>query len=301
MRLLEVEGLAQRRVPGHGRARVRRVGAGLGSETFHVERDGQAFSLRIASRESAQPAFDAHWEARVRELAGAARLAPEVLYADPAQGVMVARWIEGRSWTAATAREPARLAQFAQLLRRIHALPPPRPERKIGPAEWIARYQDLQRGARRVAVDCNALRTAATCRLEAFARSPGAGAVLCHSDLHPLNVVETPSALVVLDWEYAHVTDAFWDLAGWSCVNDFDADLSHDLLRAYLGRPPLPSERVRFGLLHWLYDYVCLIWSEVYLDRHCDPDSAVESARAHLLAARLQADLGGSSAQVPAD
>ncbi len=301
MRMLEPESLALRRVPGRGRPRVRRVGAGLGSETYHVERDGQAFSMRIAARESAHCAFDAHWERRVRELAGAAGLAPDVLYADPAQGVMIARWVEGRPWTAAEAREPVRVARLAQLLRCIHALPPPRPERKVGPAEWIARYEDLHRGARRVAADFNALRSAAMRRLEEFARLPGAAAVLCHSDLHPLNVVETPSALVVLDWEYAHVTDAFWDLAGWTCVNDFDADLSGDLLRAYLGRPPLPSERARFELLKWLYDYICLIWSEVYLSRHADADGAAEFARAHLLASRLQAELGGSSVQVPAD
>lgn len=300
MRAPDVEALAIGCVPGVGRPRIRLVGEGLGSETYHVERDDQSFSLRIAARGSARSAFDARWECRVRELAGSAGLAPDVLYADPAEGIMLARWIEGRSWSAAEAREPARVAEIAHLVRRIHALSPPRPARKVAPAEWIARYEDLHRGARRAAADCNALGPKVMRRLEALARFPAA-AVLCHSDLHPLNVVETPSALVALDWEYAHVTDPLWDLAGWACVNDFGVQPSGDLLRAYLGRPWEPAEWARFGLLAWLYDYICLIWSEVYLSRHADPRSTGEFARAQLLASRLESDLGGSAGQVPAD
>ncbi len=35
---------------------------------------------------------------------------------------------------------------------------------------------------------------------------------------------------MLLDWEYAHASDPFWDLAGWSANNDFEEALQHDLL-----------------------------------------------------------------------
>ncbi len=289
-----------RLVPGAGPARVRLVGAGLGSETYRVERGDESFSLRVAARADSRDAFDPLWEYRVRELAGSAGLAPDVLHADAAAGIMLARWVEGRTWSAAEACEPARVAQVALLVRRIHALTPPRPARRVAPAEWIARYEMPHAGVRRAAANFDALRAEAVRRIEALARLPAA-AVLCHSDLHRLNVVETPSALVALDWEYAHVTDPLWDLAGWSSVNDFGAAMSGDLLRGYLGRRWLPAEWARFRHLAWLYDYVCLIWSEVYLARHADRIGAEELARAQHLAARLESDLGGSAGEVPAD
>ena len=46
--------------------------------------------------------------------------------------------------------------------------------------------------------------------------------VLCHSDLHAANLVATERGLVLLDWEYAHVSEALWDLAGWACNNDLE-------------------------------------------------------------------------------
>ncbi len=44
--------------------------------------------------------------------------------------------------------------------------------------------------------------------------------VVCHSDLHPMNLICGAESLILLDWEYAHVADPLWDLAGWSANND---------------------------------------------------------------------------------
>ena len=72
-------------------------------------------------------------------------------------------------------------------------------------------------------------------------------------------------APVILDWEYAHISDPWWDLAGWACNGDLSAERGELLLRFYLGSEPTPAQAGRLRRLAWLYDYVCLLWSELYL------------------------------------
>ena len=71
---------------------------------------------------------------------------------------------------------------------------------------------------------------------------------------------------MLLDWEYAHVADPFWDVAGWSANNHFSLQEQEDWLFHYLSRAPNEGERRRFSLLSWLYDYVAWLWSRRYLD-----------------------------------
>lgn len=302
MRQPEIDSLAHRHVPGRGPVRVERVGRGLGSETFLVSRDGLRYSLRVAPAGGRRAPLDDSWEYRVRALAGRAGLAPAVLAWDPAAGILVARWVDGCAFDAGAAGEARNLARIADFLRRVHALETPEPARAAGPAEWIAGYEPAVAGrAGVVAADGAALRAEAGRRLATLERCGPAARSLCHSDLHALNLVETGTVLVALDWEYAHVNDPLWDVAGWSRNCDFDARLSHDLVTAYLGRRPEAAEWARFGALSWLYDYVCLLWSETYLgqdERH--PDFAA-LARAQRIASRLESAPGGSADEVPAD
>jgi hypothetical protein len=55
-------------------------------------------------------------------------------------------------------------------------------------------------------------------------------------------------------------------LASWSGNNDLPNELRLGLLASYAGRPPTVDEIRRLQLLAWLYDYVCLLWSELYLN-----------------------------------
>ena len=130
------------------------------------------------------------------------------------------------------------------------------------------------------------LRDMAAAHLAALAVLPGAAAVVCHSDLHTLNLIDRGSSLILLDWEYAHAADPLWDVAAWSANNDFEPPLQRQLLAAYTQRPPTPDETPRLRRLLWLYDYVCWLWSGLYLSRRGDSGVA---ARARLLEARLLA------------
>jgi thiamine kinase-like enzyme len=292
---------AHRYVPGVGAPLIRRSRGGGLNHTYRVVRDERAYAMRLSGR-SARWATHPHWECRVLALAADAGLAPAVHDCDPAAGVLVSSWVEGRVLTPADAAADG-VARMAALMRRIHALKPPQPPRAVSPAGWVAYYGALLEGAAASAsaavpasaavAETRRLQSAAAERLRGLAELPAEPPVLCHGDLHPLNMLETDRGVVLLDWEYSHVTHPYWDLAAWSSANDWGAEPRWALLRAYGGADPPPRDCLRFDLLAWIYDYVCLAWSALYALGPVDGGSsdaeaaAWVAARAQRLAERL--------------
>jgi thiamine kinase len=296
-----LEGLAARWVPGSGRVDIRATTSGLVNESCRVDRDGRSFSLRVASG-NADLGLDRDWECRVLHAAAAAGLAPGIEHCRPLEGLLVARWVGGRAWRPEETRRAENIDAIAGLLRRVHALPIPQPPRVMSAAAWIRHYS--QAAARRdltLASGVVDLGSAAGAQLALLAALPPASAVLCHSDLHLQNAVVTDAGgLVLLDWEYAHVSDGFWDLAGWIANNEWEEAPATRLLTRYLCRDAVPHERERLRLQTWLYDYVCLLWSEIYINQRPGGASEAVAARAACVAMRLHESSGSRAGQVPA-
>jgi thiamine kinase-like enzyme len=280
----EIERLSLDLVPGSGGLDIQFLSAGLLNENYRVIRDGQTYALRvpIAPRDLA---VDRAWEANVLGNAGRAGVAPTPVYSDPSTGVLLAQWVDGRSWSVPEARQSQNIRRFAHLLRRVHSLDVPAPARVMSPAKWVDLYGSaLRRTPKSRDQDLSA---AASARLAELADLPMAAEVLCHSDLHTMNLIERAQSLILLDWEYAHVSEAMWDLAGWSANNDFGDETQGELLWNYWGVTPSLNQWSRFRLLGWLYDYICLLWSELYLCVRGESGNGV-SERAAQLDARLR-------------
>jgi thiamine kinase-like enzyme len=287
MQPLEVERLCRSIVPGAGSVQIQPLSRGLLSETYKVTREGAVYALKVAAEHRPELGMDRAWVLRVLERAGSLRLAPRLVYSD-AGGAVVVRWVSGRPWDPRESTLTANIRSIAQLLRRVHALAVPAPRRPVSPLQWIAIYGTAlaQRGA---TVDDPALRAAAVNRAREIAEPPLVAGVVCHSDLHAMNLIHGVDSLIVLDWEYAHVADPLWDLAGWSANNDFEAGAQWSLLSDYLQSPPASQDWRRLRLLLWLYDYVCLLWCQLYLNVLGEPDAGKGVAeRARLLDARLR-------------
>jgi thiamine kinase-like enzyme len=263
MPLRDIEELCRAIVPGAGSVAVEPLGAGLLSATYRVERGGEKYTLKIAAAHRPDLGMDLAWEARLLEHAAAAGLAPRVVHCDPERTVLLAQWVAGRPWSQ-DAKHPANLRRIAELLRRVHALQIPLPPRAISPAGWIELYTAALSGQPSPGADAK-LRSAAAARLVELAGFAPPPTVVCHSDLHALNLIEQNDALTLLDWEYAHAADPLWDLASWSANNDLPAESQRQLLSDYGGGAALGGAWQRFRLLLWLYDYVCLLWSQLYL------------------------------------
>jgi thiamine kinase len=283
---LDIEQLCRAFVPGTGAVEIHPLAAGLISETYRVVRDGRAYTFKAAGAHAAEFALDMAWEAQLLACAGNSGLAPPLVYCDPKRAFMVSRWVEGRAWSADEAKAPANIGKMAGLLRRVHALAVPLPPRLMNPSSWVQIYAAaLSRRTR--GVPDTPLHTTADSRLQEFAQLPAAVGVVCHSDLHTMNLLHRDESLTLIDWEYAHISDPLWDLAGWAANNDFEADLQGELLTSYLATAPSSGDWQRFRLLMWLYDYVCLLWCKLYLSVLREGVSGI-SRRATQLDARLR-------------
>jgi thiamine kinase len=281
----DIERLCLAVVPGSGAVEIQPLAAGLISDTYRVARDGVGYAVKTAAEQGVDLGLDLRWEARVLERAASSKLAAPLEYFDPERAVMVSRWVPGEAWAQEDVQRAANIRAIAGLLRRAHALPAPAPARVMSPSSWVRLYGTaLSRIGRRADM---ALRTAAESRLQELSLLPAAAATVCHSDLHRMNLLQDGEKLILLDWEYAHVSDPFWDLAGWAANNDFEAQSRCELLENYLGFAPSRTEWLRLSLMMWLYDYVCVLWSELYLSTRA-AGAADMARRASLLDARLR-------------
>jgi thiamine kinase-like enzyme len=282
----DVVALCRAVVPGQGAVSVEPLGSGLLSDTYRVVRDGNAYTLKLGGEGGAELGADLGWEVRLLNVAAAAGLAPPVVYVERERRALLTRWVAGRPWSRETARSPAAAGRIAEMLHRVHGLPVPEPARHFSPAQWCDLY-GAALTARRADAGNAELRSAAAVRLGELAQMVAAPPVICHSDLHAMNLIEENDSLILLDWEYAHAADPLWDLAGWSANNDLDAEAQWLLLTRYLRRPPTSGEWRRLRLNLWLYDCVCLLWSRLYLVVRGDAGAEI-AERARLLDARLR-------------
>jgi thiamine kinase len=295
----DIERIARSCVPGTGAIGLERLGSGLVNVSYRVVRDHHRYSLRVPLAEAAELGADSAWECRVLEQAAAAGIAPRIACCEPRLKILVTRWVDGRAWTPEEACHAENLEKMALLLRRVHALPTPAAPRIMTPAAWIAYYRKtlVDRGASTAhplsaAGRYGDLERGLESRLAALDELPPPQRVLCHSDLHRQNLVAADRALVLLDWEYCHVSEPCWDLAGWACNNDLGAEARRLLQTRYLGRAPSAEDCRRLESLAWLYDYVCLLWSELYLNLRGGSAADGILTRAQELAMRLLSESG---------
>ncbi|HEY2685567.1 MAG TPA: phosphotransferase [Steroidobacteraceae bacterium] len=287
-------------VPGAGDIELERLSSGMGRDTYRVCRDGVRYAVKVRTDTAGAQLPQRRFESEVIERAAAAGISARLVAADADCTVLVLEWLEGVAMSESSAKLPD--ARLAALLRDIHALPLPSVRRVMSARDWVQHYDHAldcaARGVRELAGRAqDALR-----RLDKMQAAPNL--CICHSDLHRLNVLTLeggprPGALALIDWEYSHLSEPFWDLAGWSANNDLEVPARHALLDLYLGRAASDAERDRLAALCWLYDYVCLQWIGLYVTRQPEPGASF-GARAALLESRLKTPVYGTIA-VPSD
>ncbi len=82
---------------------------------------------------------------------------------------------------------------------------------------------------------------------------------LCHHDLSPQNILYS-RGLYILDWEYACVSDPFFDLAGLSINFDLNLQQENKLLKCYFKLSQLNYDAEKFSAMKNLYHLIDKLW-----------------------------------------
>lgn len=217
------------------------ITGGITNTNFLVADRGERFFVRIGAD------IPVHGVMRFNELAAAraaeaAGISPAVVHAEP--GVLVTRFVEGRTLGEADLRDPAMLERAVPLVRRCHR---EIPQFLRGPAlmfwvfQIVRHYAGVLRdaGSPRVALLPDLVERSG--RLEQ-AVGP-IEVVFGHNDLLPANFLDDGERLWLIDWDYAGFNSPFFDLGGLSSNSQLGAEAEELLLGLYFGRAPSGDDR----------------------------------------------------------
>jgi aminoglycoside phosphotransferase (APT) family kinase protein len=224
-----VDDLVERLWPGRARS-IEVLAHGITNSNYVVDLGDERIVVRVPGANTHLLGIDRSNEVVAGALAAAIGVGPEVLATDASTGCIVFRFIDGRPIPTAELCEEPMLALFAETLRRVH-------HAGTTPTIWnpyeVIRDHSAVARARGVDAPYDALPM-----LELLARielaRPFKPAVLGHNDLLNANFI-FDGALRIVDWEYAGMSDPFFDLANVSVNNAFPAGSELALVRHYVG------------------------------------------------------------------
>lgn len=205
-------------------------------------------------------------EAVAAKAAARAGISPDVVFADPARGVMVTRYIDGAATMTAEAfasRQGAAAragAAFARL-HRSGAVFPFRFELFAMIDEYLAllstKDMALPDGYHDVVAEAGVIHAAL-----ARAALPLAP---CHCDPLCENFLDTGEVMWIVDWEYSGMNDPMWDLGDLSVEAGFGAAQDIEMLRAYFGAEPSAADHGRMVIYKALCDLLWTLWGLIQL------------------------------------
>jgi thiamine kinase-like enzyme len=224
-----VDEVAARLWPGRVRA-VESLAHGITNSNYRIDLGDEQVVLRVPGKDTGRLGIDREVEIVAGRLAAVIGVAPELLAVDEPTGCLVTRFIESRPIPPAELAAEPMLGELAAALRRVHAagtVP-----LVFEPFAIIHRYRDEAAG-RGVTAPFD-LDGALDVVDRIAAARPFRPTVLGHNDLLNANFLFDGSIRIV-DWEYAGMTDPFFDLANVAVNHDFPAESERALLAHYFG------------------------------------------------------------------
>jgi thiamine kinase-like enzyme len=227
----------------------RELDGGITNRNFRVTLGGAEYVVRLPGKDTELLGIDRSAELLANQAAAALGIAPAV--AAIVDGCLVT------SFVACRALEQSELVdaveEIARALRAFHGSGVQLPARFWVP-ELLADYAAIAeaRGAG-LPDGYDAARDAAR---RIAAALPLSEERPCHNDLLAGNLIRAndDGRTLLVDWEYAGIGDARFDLGNLSVNNGFEEATDERLLRAYHGEPPTDSQRAALKLMRVLSD-----------------------------------------------
>lgn len=235
-------------------ARVSVLGGGITNRNFKVDVDGSAFVLRMGGARTELLGIDRSVEYEAGRRAFDVGLGPELTAFVPAEGWLVARFVDGRPIPVEEMRRPDTLARVAAALRSFHDSPP-----IAGRFDAYGVVDDYRAKAEAYGVEIPDEFDSARAFAERIRAERGPQpAVPCHNDLLNANFLDDGSIRIV-DWEYAGMGDRFFDLANFSINHQFGVEDDRSLLAAYFGEAREADVRA-VRLMRFMSDFREAMW-----------------------------------------
>ena len=213
-----------------------RLPGGITNLNFRVSDAGEDFVVRVGDDIPVHHVLRFNEAAASRAACGAG-ISPEVVHTEP--GMMVIRFVDGTTLTAADVREPARLGRIVALLGRVHREMPRHlrgPLLMFWPFHVIRDYAHLltERGSRHLPKLPALLAIADELEKEVGPID----LVFGHNDLLPANFIDDGKRIWLIDWDYSGWNSPLFDLANLASNAELDVEGERQMLATYYGRAP---------------------------------------------------------------
>ncbi len=237
---------------------VRELDGGITNRNFRVTLGEHEYVVRRPGKDTELLGIDRSAELLANETAAALGIAPAV--AGVVDGCLVTSFVTCHALT----REEllGAIEEIAQALRAFHDSSTELPTRFWVPQLLDDYAQIVQARGARLPQEYEAARAAAA---QIAAALPADRLRPCHNDLLAGNLIasERDDHTLLVDWEYAGMGDARFDLGNLSVNNDFDEQADERLLTAYDGEHPSDRRRAALKLMRVLSDAREAAWGVV--------------------------------------
>jgi thiamine kinase-like enzyme len=234
------------------------LGGGITNHNFKVSfDDGETVVVRAPGKDTDLLGIDRQVESAAARMAASIGVGPEVLAF--VAGCLITRFIEGSPVPLDVMRQPRNLARTAHTLRTIHHAP-------LIPGRFdsfrvVETYAETAEDHGVTPPDDYDWAHGIAERIEAARGDqptvPG------HNDLLNANFIDDGERIRIVDWEYAGMSDRFFDLANFSVNHELDAEQDRVLLDAYFDGGADDRDLANLRLMRFMSDFREAMWGVV--------------------------------------
>ncbi|NLB90619.1 MAG: phosphotransferase, partial [Clostridiales bacterium] len=240
---------------------ITRLG-GLTNKTFKVVLPMGEYVFRLPG-EGTEKVINRKEEEVFTRLASRLAIDSPIVYFDPDKGVKVSEYIENAiTMSPEQMRKKDHLLLAAQVLHKLHTCGEVFPI-VFHPLDMAARYEAFILSHNVPLFDDYSCVKEKIIALEEQIVQTGRTMVPSHNDPLCENWVRGNEQMFLVDWEYAGMNDAFWDIADVSIEADLDPALEQFFLEAYLDGPAGEKEQLRVTINKILIDFLWSLWGKI--------------------------------------
>lgn len=208
------------------------LSGGITNHNFKVVLPDRSLVVRVGGAGTEHLGIDRSHEGKTAEIAAKAGISATVLFSDSAAGVLVSEFLDGETLTVESTTTPDVFNRTLVSIRKIHQAPPF--PGSFCPFATVRKYHAdaTNRGVTFPAEVNEALALAA--RIET-ALGPNRPQVSCHNDLLPGNFIDDGRRVWIVDWEYAGMGDAFFDLGNFAINLELSDKACGQVIELYFG------------------------------------------------------------------